>query len=94
MIAKRLAIAVLLAKGYDYRTISQTLKVSATTINAVLKQQSLDGRGYQNVVDKILRDEELKSFYLKLTKHLGQILSPHSPSSRPGTGPTSVKIKG
>lgn len=82
MIAKRLAIAVLLTKGYDYRSISSTLKVSATTINAILKQQTIDGRGYKNIVGKILRDEDLESFYLKLTRHLGKIIGPHPVNQR------------
>lgn len=81
MIAKRLAIAVLLAKGYDYRSIINILKVSFTTINAILKQQVIDGRGYKKAVDKILKNESLDDFYTQLTKNIAKLLAPH-PASR------------
>lgn len=50
MLAKRLAISILRAKGYDYRTISKLLKVSSSTILSVIRKQAIDGRGYQAVV--------------------------------------------
>ena len=82
MIAKRLAIAVLVEKGYDYRAIIRILKVSFTTINAVLKQQTIDGRGYHRIVDKILRKESLDKFYLELSKGFAKITNPHPASRR------------
>src|SRR3989338_9398310 len=57
MLAKRLAIAVLLAKDYNYRQICDVLKLSSNTVTSVLKHQVINGRGYAAVVKKILRDE-------------------------------------
>src|SRR3989338_9528747 len=82
MLAKRLAIAVLLAKDYDYRQINQVLKVSFTTILAVMKQQVIDGRGYRKAVDKILHKENLEEFFADLTKNIAKVLDPHPAGQR------------
>jgi len=75
MFSKRLAIAVLLAKGYDYREIGGVLKVSSTTINSILKQQSINGQGYKKAVEKILRNEALQEIFMDLTKLLAKGIS-------------------
>ena len=77
MLSKRLSIAVLLAKGYDYRTISGLLKVSTSTILSVVRKQSIFGEGYRLVVGKVIRNEELEKFFLDLEKTLGKIISSH-----------------
>ncbi len=59
MLAKRLAIAFLLAKGYQYETIKDILKVSQETIARVNIALNYQGDGYQMVIQKILRDEKL-----------------------------------
>ena len=82
MVAKRLAIAVLLAKDYDYRSITNILKVSFSTINAILKQQVIDGRGYKKAVDKILKNESLDEFYTQLAKNISKVLCPHPASHK------------
>ena len=74
MVSKRLGITVLLAKGYEYRQISRVLKVSFGTINAVLKQQFINGQGYRAVVDKILHDEKMEEIFLEAEKVLGEII--------------------
>lgn len=56
MLAKRLAIAVLLAKGYQYSTIKDVLKVSQGTIARVNMILNYQGKGYNLVVKRILRD--------------------------------------
>lgn len=61
MLAKRLAIAFLLMKGYSYREISMILRVSLSTIGFV----SLDlkeGEYYKKVVNKVLKNEEVEEF--------------------------------
>lgn len=77
MLSKRLAIAVLLAKGYNYRTISGILKVSTSTVLAIVKRQLVDGRGLGMVTKKILKEEETKKFFVGLEKTLAKILNPH-----------------
>lgn len=75
MLSKRLAIAVLLAKGYDYRAIGDILKVSSATINSVIKQHLISGKGYKTVVEKILQNEELQKFFIDLTKNFAKLIS-------------------
>src|SRR5579864_5286067 len=50
MLAKRLAIAVLLAKGYRYESIKEALKVSQETIARVAMSLTYKGEGYNMVV--------------------------------------------
>lgn len=57
MLAKRLAIALLLEKGYDYRQISRVLKVSTSTVRSVVNWKRVRGKGYEKVV-KILVTQE------------------------------------
>ncbi len=61
MLAKRLAIAFLILKGYSYREISEILRVSISTVGFV----SLDlkeGTYYKKVIEKVLRNEEVEDF--------------------------------
>ncbi len=66
MLAKRLAIALLLAKGYHYETIKDTLKVSQETIARVNIALNYQGEGYNLVIKKILREEKLENIFEKL----------------------------
>jgi len=59
MLAKRLAIAVMLAKGFKYRGIQETLKVSGTTVMLVSNQLKLGGTGYRQAIDKLIKDEKI-----------------------------------
>src|SRR3989338_9895688 len=63
MLAKRLGIAVLLEKGYDYREISEILKVSTTTITTVAKWKKMRGGGYRKVVGMLLAQENWGHFF-------------------------------
>lgn len=66
MLSKRLAIALLLAKGYNYEEIDQTLKVSKSTVGTVHKQILVGATGYKRAIDKILRQEKNEEFWDKL----------------------------
>jgi Trp operon repressor len=76
MLAKRLAIAFLLYKGYGQRVISGWLKVSLTTVNHVSLIFKTEGAGYQLVIDKIVRSEKLAEFWQKIEGFIGEILPP------------------
>ncbi|MBM3208820.1 hypothetical protein FJZ40_00805 [Candidatus Shapirobacteria bacterium] len=65
MLAKRLSIAFLLEKGYDFRTICQILRVSLTTIARVNLAKKYGGKGYKMMIEKLLREEAIKGFLLK-----------------------------
>ena len=58
MLAKRLAIAVLLGRGYTYESIDQTLKVSKATVATVHKQILVGASGYQKAVTLISKKEQ------------------------------------
>ena len=63
MLAKRLAIAFLLQKGYDYRTIQKIIRVSAPTITSVNTARQYGSEGYKKLVAKIIKEEKLISFF-------------------------------
>ena len=71
MLAKRLSIAVLLAKGYSYPSISNILRVTPRTIASVSLALKYRGRGYQKAVEKILSDEKMNAFWGEIKDFLG-----------------------
>lgn len=70
MIAKRLAIAVLLTKNFTYTEIDNALKVSRPTIMNVSLWLKHKGAGYRKAVEKILKDEKKEEFLDKIEEIL------------------------
>lgn len=67
MLIKRLAIAVMLTKGYTYDQIDHVLKVSRPTIMNVsrfLKYGS--NNGYQKVVKHLINDQKKEALFDKM----------------------------
>ena len=91
MLAKRLGIALLLAKGYNYETIKDVLKVSQETIARVNSVLNYRSEGYEMVVNKALRDEQLGEFLKGLIKETASVFSYSSyrkwPSLEPPKAP-------
>ena len=79
MLIKRLAIAILLTKGYTWDKIDHTLKVSRPTIMTVsyFLKHSQNG-GYQKVTQKFLADQKKESLLDKIEETLLR-LSPPKP---------------
>lgn len=71
MLAKRLAIAFLLEKKYNYRSISEILRVSLPTISSVSLMKKLGGEGYRRVMSKLLEEESIKDFLMEM----GEVVS-------------------
>ena len=69
MLAKRMAIAILLYKGYDHRSISSILKVSTTTVSHIASYLLLKTPGYQLLVKKYSKKEALKEFLQELERY-------------------------
>jgi uncharacterized protein YerC len=68
MLSKRVAIAFLLLKeDYNYREISRTIKVSMGTIAKVHAVLALQGRGYRNILDKIIRKQKVNKIISELS---------------------------
>lgn len=76
MLAKRLGIAVLLAHGYNYEQIDQSLKVSKSTVGTVHKLILIGAEGYKKALEKILREEKYEEFLDKLEELLLKLSSP------------------
>lgn len=76
MLAKRLAIAVLLEKGWDYQSISSTVKVSTSTVNSVRSQMQYRGDGYRKAAQKVIANEQMADFLERLAVDVASIISP------------------
>ncbi|OGD85097.1 hypothetical protein A2696_01160 [Candidatus Curtissbacteria bacterium RIFCSPHIGHO2_01_FULL_41_13] len=63
---KRLSIAVLLHKGYEWRSICDLLKVSLTTIAKVAGK--VDHKGFRLFFERIDKDENWREFWRDLAK--------------------------
>lgn len=74
MFAKRLAIAVLLAKNYRYREISKILRVSATTIGGISLQYKY-GDNFKRMISHVLESEKSEKFWLEFSEKVSGILS-------------------
>jgi Trp operon repressor len=66
MLAKRLCIAYMLQKGYPQRKISDTLKLSTTTITRVSNILKSQSAGYKKVLNLMLADEKINDFFKKI----------------------------
>lgn len=76
MLAKRVSIAFLLIKGYNYKSINSTLKVSDPTIwnvNLWLKEK---GAGYKLVLGKILKSKQWRKFWQEIENKIEDSFPP------------------
>ena len=67
MLAKRLAIAVLLAKGNDYQSIKNTLRVTSGTISKVNLLMKGKNNGLNIAVEEVLRKDAGKVFWEEIS---------------------------
>lgn len=63
VLAKRLAIALMLTKGYNYNQICDFLKVTPPTISKVKTWLSMKGDGFRGVLAKVIEDPETEKFW-------------------------------
>lgn len=68
MLAKRLGIAILLAKGHSQDEIKNILKVSQETISRVNMILRYKGEGYEMVIKKAMQKEQFKELFGGLIK--------------------------
>jgi len=62
MLAKRLAIAFLVSRGYNYRDISDVLKVSTATVCKIKEIMDKSENNYEIFLKRLEKREELKKF--------------------------------
>ena len=71
MLSKRIAIAFLLIKGgSDIRSIANLLKVSTATVNRINNIIKTGGEGFQQIVTKLLMQENFKDLLHKISFYL------------------------
>jgi uncharacterized protein YerC len=70
MFAKRIAIALLLLNGYEYREISIILKVSLGTIASVNYSLKAGKGSYKKILKRIVQEENLEDFFQSLSTSL------------------------
>lgn len=81
MVSKRLAIAILLARGYTYEDIDDKLKVSKSTITGIHRQLLTGASGYKKAVEVIEKRIKLEKTGDFLEKILLNISLPAAPGS-------------
>lgn len=77
VLSKRLAIAVMLSKGFGYEEIKETLKVTSATVAKVSYWMKYKGKGFLKIVDMIKRDEKHKEFWKDLDYFVANVLTYH-----------------
>jgi len=77
MLAKRLSIALLLMKQYQYRSIAQLLHVSYGTVNRVGRMLESGNGGYLMVLSVLLKQEKYIAFINKIDDALAEIFIPY-----------------
>ncbi len=75
MLAKRLAIAFLLSKGYNYRDISDALKVSTSTVARIKEVIDKTEGSYEIFIKKLEKRNELKKLEKQFDKFVGKLIN-------------------
>ena len=75
---KRLSIAILLHKGYEWRSISEILKVSPSTIAKMALKAGT--KGFRIYFEKLDKDEAWREFWVDLGKTYVKLLHPEKGS--------------
>lgn len=78
MLSKRLSIAFMLLKGYDYPAINNRLKVSNQTIWNVKGNLTYRGKGYRMVVEQIMSKEKWEKLWEDIEHFLQEATPPRS----------------
>ena len=82
MIAKRIAIAALLMRGYGYEAIQNILKVSDATVAKVSRALN-SNQGYKIIINKIAKSEAYKEFWQDVEKLLLNLVPRKNPYAPP-----------
>lgn len=69
MFAKRIAIAILIKKGHNFRSVSSFLKVSTTTVNNIYKLLNLSSKSYNLLLDKYNKRQTTKELFQELERY-------------------------
>lgn len=75
MLAKRVAIALLLSRGWDHDAICRYLKVSTSTVTTIKNKLKTGSSGYKKVIEQIETDSEWEQIWLDLQQGLEEIIA-------------------
>jgi uncharacterized protein YerC len=78
MLGKRLAIAFLLDRGYDQRSVHTIMKVSVTTVSSVNRWFLHSGKGYKHVIEKMRKAQKWQAFVENIDLRLRDALTKKS----------------
>jgi len=70
MLAKRLAIAMMIHKGFTYDDIKFILHVSTSTITSVSHWLDRGGVGVKHILDKLVKEEHAEAFWRKVNSFI------------------------
>ena len=70
MLAKRLAIIIMLDAEYPFKVISRALKVSESTVSSMKDRSDRGGDGYQLVLQRLKKEQMWKDFFKSIEKIL------------------------
>lgn len=72
MLAKRLAVAMMIYKNYRYDDIRSVLHVSTSTITRVSNWLDRGGDGVKRVLEKLVHEERMQVFWDKVNRFIDQ----------------------
>jgi len=75
MLPKRLAVAILLAQGWNYDAIRETLKVTQTTVSSVYKTLAFSG-GLKLAILKLSKNQAWQKWWQDVESLLYRLSSP------------------
>ena len=75
VLSKRIAIAFMLKKDYNYEIIKSVLRVSQSTVSIVNLKLKYSGKGYHQILDKILLQEKIKAGFDQVENFILENLS-------------------
>ncbi len=75
MLAKRMAIAFLLMKGYQYREISRLLRVSSATVGSINISLKLGRGAYETILTRIAKEEKLERFFMDISEKVLSVMA-------------------
>jgi len=82
MLAKRLAVSLMLTRGYTVGTICEVLKVSKETIRSSRSWLETKGETYKRVLEKLRKAQEANEFWKKVDKIIDKALLPVKPDRK------------
>lgn len=93
VLSKRLAIGVMLYKGYDYYSIKKVLKVTPCTIAKAAYWIKHKKNGFLKIAQLIVEKEKNEEFWNEIGNTVGDILSLHRDVYSMSKGYTNEKPK-